>query len=247
MDAGTDGGAPDTGSAVDGGQDAGVMSCLSGTACGLFPSSGCGAGETCAYAFTTSRTNECVTPGTSGLGEGCAANSECSRGLSCLNGFCVELCCPTATADTCGTGTACTGVNVGIGGMTDDIGLCTCTVGGAACPADHYCDPLAGDPAPGAPGTCLAQGSCNRLTQDCPAGEGCYGTVRECVTAGTAADGEACTVHSDCLPGHWCLPGAAANVCTSYCEVGGTTPCAAGFECRSFGDDEPQVGGCYPI
>lgn len=241
-DAPTDGGA-DVAVLDTGAPDAGVASCLQGNVCGLVPSTGCMTSETCAYAHDGSaRTNECISAGAGELGATCDDNTDCSANLSCIGGFCIELCCPTA--GTCGaTGTTCGTVELTVGkGTTDTVGLCVCTVGGAACPADHYCDPLDEG---GTQGVCLLQGSCSRLEQDCPATQGCYGTIRECATAGTAAVGETCTNHSDCVPGAWCRAGAPSGTCSDYCDTS-APDCPTGFTCTSFGDDEPNVGGCYP-
>jgi hypothetical protein len=238
IDAGSDAGASDSGA-----PDAGAA-CLGGSTCDLVPNRGCGAAQTCSYAYAGgARTNACLAPGARALGEVCAASTDCARGLNCLNGFCLELCCPGAAPDSCMTGTTCGAVTLTISaGVTDDVGLCGCTIGGAACPAGHYCDPTSDTR-----GICLAQGSCDRLMQDCPSGQGCYGTIRECATAGTVAEDGACTAHRDCMPGLWCRNVSAdVSQCTRYCEVGGPDVCPAGTMCMSFGDDEPQVGGCYP-
>lgn len=245
VDGGTDAGT-DAGVESDAGPpDAGGPACLGGSVCTLSPNAGCTGGDVCAYGYSGgARTNECVTPGAQARGETCAMNTDCSAGLHCLFGFCLELCCPGASPDACATGTACTATDLNVGGgMTDAVGLCACTVGGASCPAGQYCDTVTGTQ-----GVCLAQGSCDRLAQDCPSGQGCYGTIRECAPAGTAAVGETCVNHSDCVPGHWCrtVTGSASQ-CSSYCEVGSAATCPAGFTCTSFGDDEPQVGGCYPM
>ena len=217
------------------------VSCLSGTACDLEPNSGCSGTNVCAYAFESVRTNECIAPGTGALGTACDANTDCASGFSCLFGFCTELCCPDTGS--CTASTTCGTVDVMGTDFTDTLHVCLCDVGGSSCPPDHFCNPIG----TGTRGTCLAQGACSRLMQDCPSGQGCYGSIRECAPPGTAAIGEACTNHPDCVPGAWCRGSGGSGQCASYCEVGGTDVCPAGFVCTSFGDDEPDVGGCYPM
>ncbi len=246
-DAGRDSGAsPDAPVlARDGGPE--PTACLAGSVCTLGTNAGCSGPESCAYAYSVAdgaRTNECIAPGTRGPGESCAANSECSAGHSCLGGFCVETCCPTAPSTCAAAGASCAEVQVNVGGdMTDTVGLCACTVGGAPCPADSYCEPIISATS----GLCLRQGTCSRLTQDCPADQGCYGTIRACLPVGVAAENDPCTRHSDCGAGLWCRPAGMEAACTRYCEVGGAAVCPAGSTCMSFGDDEPTVGGCYPM
>ncbi|MBX7195671.1 MAG: hypothetical protein K1X94_26680 [Sandaracinaceae bacterium] len=213
--------------------------CLSGTVCGIAPSTGCAGGQSCAYRFDTERTNECVTPGSGALGDACGTNADCSAGFSCLSGYCTEMCCPGEGS--CSATTACDAVTLTASG--DTIHVCLCEVGGTSCPAGHFCNPL-GD---GTRGTCLAQGTCNRLTQDCPGAQGCYGTVRECAPAGTAAVGAPCMDHHDCVPGAWCRAAGGTTECASYCDASAADTCPMGTHCVSFADDEPNVGGCYPL
>lgn len=242
-----DAGTPDAPMPVDtgrdvGGADAGAA-CLAGSTCDIESGRGCSGGDVCAYLFSGgARANECVAPGAGMLGAACDANTDCAGGLSCILGFCTELCCEGV--GTCTGTTTCTELDLTAAGTADAFGFCLCDVATNNCPANHYCEAFESS---GTLGRCLAQGSCSRLMQDCGEGMGCYGTIRECATAGTAAVGATCMAHADCVPGAWCRFDAAGNTCSSYCDASGTDTCPSGFRCMSFGDDEPNVGGCYPM
>ena len=64
----------------------------SGTQCGLFPQSGCGAGMSCDVADTTTGQTACYCPKNASLGNPCQSQGECVSGLSCVDHQCRKLC-----------------------------------------------------------------------------------------------------------------------------------------------------------
>ena len=233
----------------DASPDGSAGACLGGTTCDVLPNGGCTGDDRCYYAFGTLRTNECASPGTALAGARCAAGNGCVPGLACLGGFCTTLCCPSEPAlASCPGRTECMSFEFPVpSGGTDMIGICTCQ-DNADCPSGSTCNPLLD----GEAGRCLLQGTCDRFPQSgCPAGQGCYGSLRECQPAGTALAGDPCPMHghNECAPGFWCnffdFPGPNAQ-CAAYCDPAATpSTCPTGFECRSFDDGDPGVGGCY--
>jgi hypothetical protein len=58
---------------------------------------------------------------------------------------------------------------------------------------------------------------CSVTEQDCPTGLACYGSAaRECSVPGTLAEGAACTVNTECLPGYACPN--RIKTCARYCD-----------------------------
>jgi hypothetical protein len=133
---------------------------------------------------------------------------------------------------------------------TDD----TCQTAGARCVV--YND--------GSLPLCLA--SCDPLLQDCPQGQGCYGSgsseficFKFSGDPGTGLRGDECAFVNQCAPGFVCATGGTvdgcttASCCTVFCDLGDADPnanCTGGEQCVPFfeaGTAPPQyrdVGIC---
>jgi hypothetical protein len=124
-------------------------------------------------------------------------------------------------------------------------------------------------------GFCISNepnGTCDIFAQDCPSGQGCYGTLggHICMDGGSKDAGQFCDGSTECKPGHVCI----APVCVQLCDTsddanagescsercgsnGNLSPMEWGIgfctdvppeETCSFWDQDCPAGkGCYPI
>lgn len=121
--------------------------------------------------------------------------------------------------------------------------FCTGTADDASCPDGWHCE-LYGDGS-----RTICELACDPLTQECPAGRGCYWSADNfsCINNGDdIAVGEPCGYVNDCAPGLICvapeaLPSCAgASCCTSYCDLAlGDASCDVlpGTVCVQFYED----------
>lgn len=93
-------------------------------------------------------------------------------------------------------------------------------------------------------GMCPA-GACDLVTNsgcDSTMGQGCYYAMAEggaspmCLTAGTAAEGAACTSDGNCREGHTCSP--LTNTCVRICCGDSDASCNTGDQCSPYADSE---------
>ena len=177
--------------------------------CSIIPQDGCDPGDACDLGDPSSGPHECrdVTKN-GGVDSLCASVTECGVGLGCFGDegdfWCSRFCDSDAQ---CGANARCL------------VGL-----------RDENDDPLPEK---------LCTNACNALAQTgCPSGLKCniFGDgaqdFSDCGPSGTQLDGQACTSHSECLPGSICLGN--ADVCAELCNLGGANTCAAGQTCRAF-------------
>ncbi|MEX1366527.1 MAG: hypothetical protein AB1Z98_25610 [Nannocystaceae bacterium] len=165
----------------------------------------------------------------------------------------------TSGLDSCDLGLLCWGVD-----STTNEGECIAMCGGS--PGEPVCEPdqtcsISND---GALVLCLD--TCDPLMQDCPTGEGCYGTtLGEFVCSETLQPGtwgQPCEQFADCDPGSVCVGGflvpgcATAECCTDFCDLAAPDTCpgsARGVTCESWyrgGMPQPgydDVGACVDL
>jgi len=139
------------------------------------------------------------------------------------------------------------------------IEMCSCTEANPVCNTPNTACVITND---GVLALCL--GVCNPLDpMACEDGTGCYAVndLFHCApdaSNATGAPGDACEYLNACDPGTFCagpatVPGCAGSsgCCSSFCEIGDATACAAGQECVPWYEagQEPdaclgQVGAC---
>lgn len=196
--------------------------------CELVSRCGCSASQNCAYVGTTTK---CIAPGNKSMWSACTYNSDCPVGAGCAGGVCRPDC---NTASDCGLpGTpyrACYQVTNSATGAPF-VGFKTCT---------QQCNPMdptntAADP---------AFGACGSGTSCIVSSEGIAGTTN-CVAAGSASAGAACTSTSDCSAGLLCAPDdVGATVCTQWCRVGHDKEDCPSVTCDSESDSMTIYGTC---
>jgi hypothetical protein len=151
---------------------------------------------------------------------GCSTTAQCGSSFVCLLDLCAHAC--TSDSD-CDPNWAC---------LSDAMGNQAC---------EPHCNPLAAQlPDPAHVG--------------CPSGAACLingNQVTFCGGGGpgTVAEGQPCTVYTDCAAGLVCsVDGTNTNgVCTKYCRVG-QNDCANGAACQGFSpaemDGTQEIGLC---
>ncbi len=178
---------------------------------------------TCAL---TAATPGCVTGvGDAGEGDPCGTTTDCTTGLGCFaqgdGGICGRLCCPGDDA-ACGTGEQCAGTGMLVDGVDTPWGRC------------------------------LASRSCDVLhpAETCEPGEGCYIVSAtgdtECLRAGSADVGGACTAQNDCAAGLFC-GGLTHMACLRICSLAdaGAAPCPpTEGDCRAYVHSPAGTGLC---
>ena len=198
-------------------RDGGTSLCRG--ACDPVRSSGCGAGELCVLRDVEAM---CASPGRGTRGSACTSVDECGAGLACFltesgGGLCDRVCCPGASD--CAASEVCGGD----GRLIDDT-------------ATSW-------------GRCIAPRSCALLeAMSCPEREACYviGPLgeSECLLAGTALEGDVCTLPNDCAPELVCA-GAVERTCARLCRLGlATDPCGTGSMCVRQAYTPDGVGVC---
>lgn len=187
-------------------------------ACDPVRAAGCGTGELCVLRDVEAT---CGPPSRGTRGSPCTSVDECAAGLACFlgdsGGVCDRVCCP----------------------------------GGADCAADEVCggDGRLVDETATSWGRCLVPRTCALLdAMACPEREACYviGPLgeSECLLAGAALEGEACTLPNDCAPELVCA-GAVERTCARLCRLGlPTDPCGSGSMCVRQAYTPDGVGVC---
>lgn len=199
----TNDGAADAGTSSDASAevDGGAPAC--GGGCDPRASVGCGQDMSCRF---VSGIPACMPQAPSDAGAGaegahCAYDADCGAGLACFD---------TAGGATCGR---------------------VCCASRMDCPSTQRCrgDGRLVDGTTSAWGRCLLPVSCDlgHPERACVTREGCYivdgmGTT-ECLIAGAAATGAACTGVADCAPGHVCT-GLTTRTCVAICLLPSTAP-----------------------
>lgn len=99
-------------------------------------------------------------------------------------------------------------------------------------------------------GMCPA-GSCDLITNagcDSAMGQACYYAMTEggaaspmCLTAGTAAEGAACTSDANCREGHTCSP--LNRTCVRLCCGDSDSSCNIGDQCSPYADEDGELIG----
>jgi hypothetical protein len=92
------------------------------------------------------------------------------------------------------------------------------------------------------------QTRCDLLLQDCPTGQGCYGSPcsrqGNCSTAGAGFQGASCTTQNDCAPGYGCVYRNDTTQCLRYCDLSSPS-CPAATTCVELaGCSAPILGVC---
>lgn len=97
-------------------------------------------------------------------------------------------------------------------------------------------------------GPCV-KGTCDVLTQDCPAGQTCY--LGSCLTTAKAGgQGDICETFTDCAKGLDCLVdigGSPDKDCSKYCSTTASTPCGQGFTCYPLSEAFPGISAAWGI
>jgi hypothetical protein len=210
----------DGGAAEAAAVDAPVACVVRDAGCDPVRQTGCGDGEKCSLVGPDLG---CVLLGDGGAGADCQAivgGDSCAAGLICAAASGASTCvqfCDRVCGEPCGAESRC---NTRLGAS-----------------GEWGCGPL---PTP-----------CDLLAQDCTrSGEACYliepetGTTG-CITAGSLAEGAACTTQDQCGTRFVCLATQAGGltVCTPLCDTRATAPCASGT-CTALPGLDP-VGYCH--
>lgn len=174
--------------------------------------------------------------------EGCTASQNCSLDTgeaACVSaGTKTQLAACTTTSE-CAPGLLCQFRNcVKVCSTTED-----CTVASASL----KCGLGRGYPEFALVGSCVK--ACDVLTQDCPAGQGCY--LGSCLTAVSAgAQGGYCDWGTECAKGLDCLgdsDGDSVPNCNKYCSTTAQNPCGQGFVCYPLAEAFPGVPAAWGI
>ena len=259
-DGGSDGGSTDN---PDAGGDGGEEE----SGCNVSLQRGCDAGALCLRGLEDGgQGNQCF-PGECGLVE-----QDCPTGSKCtyvLRGSVTQRRCMPLTASPVAEGASCQSQETPEGDFYDtcDKGLyCTDRRGSdgsttftcqrfcyanAQCAAPREClDVLSFTGSRELPRVCGESGpGCDLLAQGCGGSLGCYPSTRTsgavCVSAGTVADGAACTYSNDCRAGSACVKEGAGQVCRRLCRSPSGTPTCTSGRCEPL-QDFTGVGACVP-
>jgi hypothetical protein len=175
---------------------------------------------------------ECVTAGTRGIGDSCAAPSDCQPGLACVSdgnvGRCLRYCCGGSGG--CPDSTYCSTrpLKEDVAGDADPLEVPVCV------PTDN-CSLTEPYPCTGMDCTCPTGTACTVVRSDAT------GTWTSCEVPGTGVEGEDCS-QAACAYGFICSK--ATNTCVKLCLVNANSnECGTG-RCQSAADLPSNWGVC---
>jgi hypothetical protein len=210
--------------------------------CDTTTQSPCPADQKCIFFDDTH--NVCRPAGALPAGAMCTprpnAVDDCARTTQCLSpgggksGVCEQF---------CGNDSDCKQAPVAVGGTAEPLNVAHClfaigTQTGAPRICSVACNPVASQGASG-----------------CPTGAGCvysgFGSTPEytfCNKAGTAGDGQDCSVDFICQSGFSCIGVGAGLKCRAVCRKDTTGDCISGYECKpgANGASSVMFGYCCP-
>ena len=204
---------------VSAGRDFGRCTCTpsSGNRCDFSNDCGCDPGTSCTLA-SIDETVSAVCAARPSMAQPyalCEDDLDCPALYSCLGKVCRPRC--ASTADCSGTGVACNQV---ISGSDPVPGFRHCS---------RHCSPVSPSLPP------LGFDACGSGTGCFPFPDGL-----DCIVAGAAGRGEACSVRSDCQPGLFCDD--QRHVCLAWCQVG-ANDCPAPQVCVGFSSAVTTASG----